>query len=1077
MKQILLFNFIMVFSLLGYSQGVTTASMAGKVTDQAGSPLPGANVIITHIPSGSQYGTATDAYGLFRIPNMRVGGPYTAKVNYIGYSEVIKEGIALSLGQVYTLNLTLQESSETLDEVVITGSPSDVFNSEKTGARTTVSRQQLTSLPNASRDINDFTRLTPQASFTSGGGISIAGTNNRYNSIFIDGAVSNDVFGLAANGQNGGQVDGLSLISMDALDQITVSVAPYDVTLGGFSGAGISAVTRSGSNELEGSAYYLVRNQNLAGKTPTLVSEDDREKLADFTAKTYGFRLGGPIIKDKLFFFINGEIQRDQTPQPFNFKSYTGLATQQDLTSFSNALKSTGYDPGGYENVIQTLDASRFFIKLDYNINQTHKISIRNSYNKGESVSPANSNSSRIRFANAGVSFPSTTNSTTLELQSNFTNKSNKLILGYTTVTDNRDPLGKPYPFIIINTGDVQAGSEEFSTGNLLEQKIFTLTDNVNLFKGKHTLTIGTHNEFYNMSNVFIRQNFGSYRYNTIGDFLEDFNDLSQPATQYDRSYSLVDNTTGDNTNAAARFKALQLGLYAQDEYQASSKLKLTLGLRLDVPMFLDDPAVDEHFNTVTVPLIEAAGYDLQGARSGQAPEPQLLWAPRFGFNYDVNGNQTTQLRGGIGVFTSRVPFVWPGAMYNQNGVTVGGTRQKAGIDFNPDPLTQPTVGDFGGTDALPQGELDLFSENFKFPQVVRASIAVDQKLGFWGLIGTVEAMYSKTLNNIFYENVNVKKATAKLTGTPDDRPLFTNGRIDNAYQGMIYLGSNTNKGYSYNLTASLTKPFDNGLTLFAAYNFGRAEAIFEGTSSQNSSQWRGVYSVNGRNVAPLGRSDFAVASRVITTVSYKKSYLKDLMATTISIFYQGQSGSPFSYTYSNGLTGEDSRERALVFVPKEQKDIVFADAATADAQWAALNAYIENDDYLSIRRGMYAEKNMARTPFSNVVDLRLLQDINLDIANHKHTLQVSFDIFNFTNLLNKDWGRRYNVPNGDGTSVQLLTFNKLVQNPNSMDPDISMPTYTFNTSVVDKKDLLTKDDAGLVSSRWQMQLGLRYIF
>ncbi|WP_040497076.1 TonB-dependent receptor [Fulvivirga imtechensis] len=1072
MKQNLLkiisFAGLMLCATLAFGQGSTTSAMSGKITDKNGESLPGATVSAVHKPSGTQYGSVTDVNGFFRINNMRVGGPYEVKVTYVGFEPHVREEIFLALGKTFDLNAQLSENVTELAGVTISADHSSIMNSERTGAVTTVSRQELTSLPNASRSINDFTRLTPQASFTSGGGISIAGMNNRYNSIFIDGAVSNDVFGLAANGQNGGQLGGLSLISIDALDQISVAVAPYDVTLGGFAGAGISAVTRSGTNDVEGSVYYLVRNESLAGKTPTLVSEEERERLAEFSAKTYGFRVGGPIIKDKLFFFANGEIQRDETPQPFNFNTYTGGVTRAEIDQFANTLRSLGYEPGGYENVIQKLEAEKFLVKFDYNINQNHKLSLRHSYNKGENFSPSTSNSSRIRFANAGVFFPSTTNATTLEFVSNFNDKSNKLIIGYTTVNDDRDPLGSPFPYIDITVGDIEAGSEQFSTGNVLEQKIFTITDNFNLYRGKHTFTFGTHNEFYNMRNVFIRQNFGSYRYSTIQDFIDDVNGGTGLAFQYDRSYSLVDNTTGDKTDAAADFKAIQLGFYVQDDIQVNNKLKITAGLRIDIPMFTDDPLEDTYFNNTTIGLIEAAGYDMKGARAGKAPKTQFLLAPRFGFNYDLNGDQTTQLRGGVGIFTSRVPFVWPGAMYNNNGLMVGGTRQFNNIDFNPDPFNQPTVGDFGGTDDIPQGQMDLFAEDFKFPQMLRASVAVDQKLPFWGLIGTAEFMYTKTLNNIFYENVNVIPSTQRFEG-PDDRPRFTNGRVDPTYTG-IYLGSNTNEGYSYNITASLTKPFENGLTANVAYNFGRAEAIFEGTSSQNSSQWRGVYSIDGRNNAPLGRSDFDAASRVIASISYRKEYLNNF-ATTIGLYYQGQSGAPFSYTYNSGFTGEDSRERALIYVPANASEIVFNEAnASAAAQWAALDAYISNDDYLSERRGQYAEKNMARTPFESIVDFKLLQDIYIVAGGKRQTLQVSFDIFNFGNFLNKDWGRRYGVPNGDGTSVQLLDYAGLA-------PGTDVPTFRFNTDVTKMEDMLVKDDSGLFSSRWQMQFGLRYIF
>lgn len=1064
----------MLTGLFLFGQGSTTSAINGRITDENGEPLIGATVLAVYTPTGAEYGNITDVDGFYRIPNMKVGGPYTITVSYIGFETRTQEGISLDLGQSFRFSVVLAESAQALNEVVVTAN-SGLIDGNRTGAETKVSTREINSLPNASRGIQDFTRLTPQASITAGGGLSIAGTNNRYNSIFIDGASSNDVFGLADNGQNGGQIGNYPLVSMDALDQISVAVAPYDVTLSGFAGGGISAVTRSGTNDYEGSIYYFVRNESLSAKTPKFISDPadiERERLAEFSAKTYGFRAGGPIIKNKLFFFINGEIQREETPVPFDFDSYTGSLTRADVDGLVNTLNGLGYNPGSYEDVVRELKAERFLIKFDYNLNRKHKISLRHSYNKGENFSPSGSSTSRIRFANSGVFFPNTTNATTLEVASNFDDKSNKLIIGFTSVKDNRDPLGSPFPYVDIRDGDIEFGSEQFSTANLLEQKIFTLTNNFSLYKGQHTITIGTHNEFYDMNNVFIRQNFGSYDYDNISDFIADLNGGSGLATQFERSYSLVDNTTGDNTSAAAAFKALQIGFYIQDEFQVNEKLKLTGGLRVDIPMFLDDPEEDVYFNNTTAGLIENAGYDLKGARAGQAPDAQLLFSPRFGFNYDLDGDQSTQIRGGIGVFTSRIPYVWPGAMYNNNGLSVGGVRARLSdgdvIDFNQNPFNQPTVSDFGGTDVVPQGQMDIFASDYKFPQVLRMNIAVDKKLPWWGLIGTFEAIYTKNINAIFYENVNVAPSSGNLEGTPDDRPIFS-GDVDGTYSRII-LGSNTNEGKTYNLSVSLTKPFDNGLTANVAYSFGRADAIFEGTSSQNSSQWRGVYSVDGRNNAPVGRSDFDVASRVLASVSYRKAYLNNF-ATTISFFYNGQSGSPFSYTYDDDLTGEDSRERALIYVPASQSEIVFADAATADAQWTALNNYIENDDYLSGRRGQYAEKNMARTPFTSIIDFRLLQDFYIEMSSgKKNTIQLSFDIFNFGNLINNDWGRRYFIPDGGGTSVELINFEGFQTGTN-------IPTYSFDTDLTEKEDILGKDDSGLISSRWQMQFGIRYIF
>lgn len=1073
MKKILLTVCLALSSLVLLGQGATTSAMNGRITDENGEPLIGATVLAVYTPTGAEYGNITDVDGFYRIPNMKAGGPYIITVSYVGFETQTQEGVQLNLGQSFRFSVSLAETAQALSEVVVTAG--GLIDGNRTGAGTKVSTREINSLPNASRGIQDFTRLTPQASVTPDGGLSIAGTNNRYNSIFIDGASSNDVFGLADNGQNGGQIGNYPLVSMDALDQISVEVAPYDVTLSGFAGGGISAVTRSGTNDYEGSIYYFVRNQDLAAKTPKFISDPadiDRERLAEFSAKTYGFRAGGPIIKNKLFFFVNGEVQRDETPVPFDFGSYTGTLTRADVDGLVTALNGIGYNPGSYENVVRELQAERFLIKLDYNLSRKHKISLRHSYNKGENFSPSGSSTSRIRFANSGVFFPNTTNATTLEVASNFDNKSNKLIIGFTSVEDNRDPLGSAFPYVDIREGDIEFGSEQFSTANLLEQKIFTFTNNFNLYKGRHTITIGTHNEYYDMNNVFIRQNFGAYDYNTIADFLADLNGASGLATQFERSYSLVDNTTGDGTSAAAAFKALQVGFYVQDEFQVNDKLKLTGGLRVDIPMFLDDPETDDYFNNTAAATITAAGYDLKGARAGQAPDAQVLLSPRFGFNYDLNGDQSTQIRGGFGIFTSRIPYVWPGAMYNNNGLTVGGVRAELEegdvIDFESDPFAQPSLSDFGGTDAVPQGQVDLFASDFKFPQVFRTSIAVDQKLP-WGVIGTVELIYTKNINAIFYENVNVAPSTERLEGTPDNRRLFNNGRLEDAYSRII-LGSNTDEGHSYNYSVSLTKPFDNGFTANVAYNYSDAFAIFEGTSSQNSSQWRGVYSIDGRNNAQLGRSDFSVGSRVLASVSYRKEYLNNF-ATTISFFYNGQSGTPFSYTYDDDLTGEDSRERALIYVPASRDEIVFADAETADAQWDALETYINEDDYLRERKGQYVEKNGSRLPFSSILDFRLLQDISIEMANgKKNTLQLSFDIFNFGNFLNPEWGRRYFVPNGGGTSVELLSFEGFQE-------DTNIPTYSFNTSRRSVEDIAGRDDSGLISSRWQMQVGIRYIF
>jgi hypothetical protein len=1059
---LLLMAFIAIIGLQGaFAQGSTTSSLSGVVKDASGEAVPGATIIAVHTPTGSQFGNASGANGNFIIRNMNVGGPYKITVSFVGFQDQVKDGVYLNLGQTLNLSFQMSEEATELSEVVITGSRAgELIDGERTGAETNVSEEMLGALPNASRSLNDFTRLTPQASF-SGDGLSIAGTNNRYNAIFIDGAVNNDVFGLAGNGQNGGQI-GISPISVDAISQIQVLVAPYDVTKGGFAGGGINAVTRSGSNKLEGSVYHMIRNEGMSGKTPTAVSEDNRTKLADFSANITGFRLGGALKKDKLFFFVNGEIENRETPRPFDFNNYTGDLTRSDVESFVSKLNSYGYDPGAYEDVVSKVEGTKFLVKLDWNINKTHKFTIRHSYTQGESTSPSNSSTRNIRFANSGILFPSVTNSTAVELKSNFGNNSNNLIIGYTRVRDNRDPMGDAFPFIDIGFGDITAGSEQFSTGNILDQDIFTITDNFVMFKGKHTWTFGTHNEFYNMRNVFVRQNFGAYRWNTVADFVNGEN-----PTQFDRSFSLVGGGLGDDTNAAAEFKAMQLGFYAQDEIQVSDKFKLTAGVRVDIPIFTTTPTVNDHFNDETIPLIKAAGYDMQGAETGKAPKTALMFAPRVGFNYDLKGDQSTQIRGGLGIFTSRVPFVWPGGMYNNNGVFVGGTRLFDDLTFEPDPNKQPPF-DIDPNNIDPSGQIDLFTEDFKYPQVLRTSLAVDQKLP-WGLVGTAEVIFTKTLNNVFYENLNLKKSVENFEGA-DNRPIFDRrDEVDDTYTRII-LGSNTNEGYTMNATLQVQKPFSNGLTASLAYNYGEAEAIFEGTSSQNSSQWRGVFSTQGRNNAIIGRSQFAQGGRLSGFLSYKKEYL-GFAATTVTFFLNAQSGSVFSYVYDQDISNGDSRSGySLIYIPRTSSDIVLVDNddATAAQQWTALDNYIKNDDYLNSNRGGYADKNASRLPFETILDFKIQQDFFLETGNGmKHSFQVGFDIFNFTNFLNKDWGVRRQSNFG---AIRLLDYEGTQDGTN-------IPTFTFDTGQKEVKDFLTIDDSGLISSRWQMQLSLRYSF
>ena len=1062
MKQFVLLSILLLLANATFGQGTSTSSIIGRVTDGS-ETLIGATVVAVHQPSGTTYGTSTDENGNFRIPGMRVGGPYRINISYIGFEEATYDNIYLALGQPCKLEVQVREFVVTMGMVIVEAQAGSAGGN--IGASTVIKGADLEQMPTLSRNLSDYTRLTPQAKTTFGGGSSIAGINNRYNAIYIDGAVNNDVFGLSASGTNGGQT-GIAPISIDAIEQIQVVVSPYDVTLGGFAGGGINAVTKSGTNEFKGSAYYFNQHEGLAGNTNSRLLErtgDEAAPLDEFSQKLYGLSLGGKLATDKVFFFLNGEIQRDETPLPFDIATYQGNSSEGQLKELRDFLINTyDYDPGGFGSKTDRLRGTRIFGKLDFNLNKASNLTLRHQYTKAEQFD-ANASSDRfINYDNNGIYFPSTTNSFAAELNSIFGSKaSNNLIVGVTTVRDDRDPIGDDFPFLIFFDGPsrISLGSEQFSMANIVEQDVYTFTNNFKLFTGNHTITIGTHNEWSKFNNLFIRQNYGVYEFNSIADFLNGEN-----ANLFYRSYSLVDDEIGDASAAASNFGALQLGFYLQDEWVASNKFTLTYGLRLDMPVILDDPAIAEDFNTTTLPLL-ADSYDLQGAQGGLMPERQLLFSPRLGLEFKASSK--TQFRAGAGVFTSRIPFVWPGGAFNNNGLTIGGvllTNQP----FEPNIEQQPTDPNF----AIPSGQIDLFSENFKYPQVLRASAAIDQVLPAKIKI-SLEGIFTKTLNNVLYTNVNSDPTEAfRWTGGPDERAIYSGQSLDPTYTA-VYLATNTSEGSGLNLTASLNKDFSWGLNAFAAYTYGEAESLIDGTSSQNSSQWRGGFNVDGRNMPEFGISDFALGSRFIAALGYRKNWgWGDRYRTSVSLFYNRQSGDPYSYVYAgsaarnlNNETGSTTENRSLIWIPENQSEINLVNIAgglTAEEQWDKLETFIEADEYLSANRGSYAAKNGARAPMISQLDVRIAQSFVIKTGGKANRFEVSFDVFNFANLLNPEWGVVYNNP----FAYPLINFV-------GYESDGTTPRFTFTDSRLGDERFSIDDRL----SRWRGRLGIRYIF
>lgn len=1065
-----------------FGQGTTSASLNGKIEDTGGEALIGATVIALHQPTGTEYGAVTNIDGYFYFPNIRVGGPYKVTATYVGFETKVVENITLKLGEKRNLFFALAEEASQLNEVVITAGTNDLINSGRTGAATNVNSEIINTNPSISRSIEDFVRLTPQAASGVGnGGISIAGSNSRFNNVTIDGAINNDAFGLNADGLPGSS-SGSEPISLDAIEEISILVAPYDVTKGSFTGGGINAVTRSGTNEIDGSVYFYTRNENLVGKT----LGENPEKQAPFFNRQYGARVGGPIVKDKVFFFASFEQQVSETPNQITLvdqatlDGFTSIPSNVSFISTETAdavrnhlIDNYGYDPGNYGTLVPRAENNKLFGKIDWNLNKNHQLSLRHSY-----LHATDENISRtqgiLELSNNGYLNDVTSNSTIAELRSRFgDNMSNNLIVGFTSINRmrNLDDYGPLFPHIDIYEGGnvIRAGSQRSSVGNVLEQGIGQLTNNFTIFKNKHVITFGTHNEWFHIYNSFVNRYNGHYEFfGGLNDFLGDtFNGNSN--NRFRVAYSL---DYFNDRFQPADLNFIQTGWYVQDEWEVNNQLKLTGGLRVDIPIFVDKPTYN--------PLFEAEFE----RNTSKVPSGQLLWSPRIGFNYDVKGDQSVQLRGGAGIFTGRVPFVWISNAYTNAGATIstlsvrGNSGSVGNVPFYPldgdrtyeayianelgvgidDPAVRTEIEN--RQSSAPTSQIDALDENLKMPQNLRTNFAVDAALP-WGLTGTFEAIYTKTINGIKYDNLQVPAADGTIP-SEENRPTYSTNRINTNFFD-VFLLENTNKGYQYSFTGQLTKSWSDNFFGTVAYTYGVAKDVNGGTHTTANSGWEFNPTPGSPDEAIVGYSVWDLRHRIMGNFNYIFDY-SDFASTSIGLFINAQSGAPFSYLVQGDLNGDGASGNDQAYVPVSSSDIVFgagntpADAATQAALWAQLDAFIERDKYLSENRGIIAERNAARTPWTSKMDLRLMQEFKLNVNGKSNRLQVSLDIENLANLLNREWGTQYFVNFDTYNLLELEGFNG------------NTPIYTYN----DREEPWSVSNSETI---WRMQLGLRYIF
>ncbi len=1069
---IILLLFVL-FPYLALTQGITTSSITGKVFDIDGKALAGATVKATHLPSGTTAGVVVNAKGNFVIPGLRPGGPYKVEVSMVGFKPETKDDIFLSVGQEFNLRFVLQPKDIMTREIQVVSDRNDIISSNRTGASHTVTEVEISSLPTIARSIHDYSRLSPLVISSTSEGSNVGSRNSKYNNIQVDGAALGDAFGLPSSGTPGGQA-GTEPISLDAIEEFQVAIAPFDVRQGMFTGGLINAITRSGTNKFRGSIYFYGRNQNFVGKSPVPDANGIRQSYPDFSDFFIGGRVGGPIIANKLFYFINVETKNRRDPQRVGLLGDKGYSfnfnvSRDTLEKIKNiAINKYGYDPGNYDLYTRKTEDIKLFFRADYNLDQNNRLTLRHNFIKANQGNAVTRSQFAFSFSGQEYIFNSMQNQTVLQLNSIIgSNMANELRLVYTAIRDHRDPVSKPFPSVAIydigpKGEDVFLGVERFSQANALDQDIIELTDNFNYFLGSHTITIGTSNQLVSFDNLFLQDYYGTYSFTSIADF-----EAGKPS-QYQLSYSLLP----DNPKPRAKWSYLQLGFYAQDEWKLLSNLKINLGVRADLFAFPDKPAQNDSVTKVFPNL-----------RTDELPTSFAL-SPRLGFNWDVLDDKTLQVRGGIGVFSGKTPGVWISNHYSNTGTDIGRIDvRNPRITFEPDPNKQYLKID--SLTPIKTTEINITDKNLKMPQVLRFNLAVDRELPF-GFIGTIEFLYGKTLYDMLYKNLNrqiLKASNGRDSTLPDGRPVYSRSDVSPLFTNVILM-TNTTQGYQTSVTVQVQKQFGKGilpdLSFNLAYTWSRAKDVNSLTSSRAISNWQFNRAIDPNN-PELGTSLFEIPHRILANISYKFNYGNGF-STSFGLFYEGRSGAPFSLAYSNDANGDRTPDRRatndLVYLPISDND---PKMVLRDKNWNELNQFISWFPELEDQRGKIVERNSLRQPWYNQLDLRITQEFP---TLRGQSLQVYVDILNVLNLLNSDWGHLKFV--SSAVYDRAFTYNGIVTQELIDNPQNGFTQADLGKMIV--KFSIPKDAQGKPSkdamfstsdfiSRWQIQLGIRYSF
>lgn len=1090
LRLIFTFSLVLLLGIQAHSQ-VTTSGINGFVTGSQGERLPGATVVAVHEPSGTRYGTITNTEGKFNLQGMRTGGPYRVDVSFIGYAKKAYTDITLYLGEAFVLDVTLEESTVDVGEITVVGRKASAFQTDKTGATTNISNEQMTAMPTINRSISDIARISPYAN-----GLSFAGGDGRSTNFTVDGANFNNNFGLGANLPGGGNP-----ISLDAIEEVQVVIAPFDVRQTNFIGGGINAITKSGTNTFKGSAYTYFTNQNMRGNSIGGVDFGERDKES---RKIYGVTLGGPIIKNKLFFFVNGEYEvrpgQVVTWRPSeNGVANTDLSLSRTSVSDMERVKQHlidqyGYDPGSFSSYPADESNRKLLARIDWNIDNDNKLSVRYNHTKNQAWNPTNGNSTdagfrnrsmdrisqySMSFSNSLYSMDNIVNSVSLDLNSRFSDKvSNQFLTTYTKIKDMRGSESSPFPFIDIMNGVtndgrqilepyMSAGYELFTWNNGVNNNIFNVIDNVTFYLSDHKITAGLSYEYQMANNSYMRNGTGYYRYASVDDF------LNQAAP---RDFAITYGYDGE-LNPAAEVAFNQFGLYAQDEWNVTSDIKLTYGIRADYIKYVDNI------------IRNNAIYDLNfGGRkidTGEWPTPKVQLSPRVGFTWDLAGDQSLKLRGGTGIFAGRLPLVFFTNMPTNSGMVQGSyaavtTYEADGTIAAVDPALASLAGPMltnvndmierlnlpttitPEQGALPR-DINGIDPDFKMPQVWKSSLALDYEVPVtFPMTVILEGIYTKNINGVMLENYDLRKPdnSWQRFGGPDNRYIYPDNISYNNRNAYILANNSDGWGAIGNITVT-AEPMEN-LNLMAAYTITESKEISGMPGSNAGSAYSGLIQIDGPHLPRVQRSQYVVPSKAIASASYTLPYANNHMATTVNLFYSGYSPNGYSFTYTNDMNG-DGYATDLIYIPREKGEINFISTADEDAFFA----FVEQDRYLKNHKGEYAEAYAARAPWVHRFDLRLAQDFRVNVGGVANNLQFSLDFLNFGNLLNSKWGVEKNMfqaNNGQILQYEGVDSNNVPEFSMVKDGDGNFLSESYSTFYN-------------YNQNWQLQIGIRYSF